>query len=234
MKKLSAFALTLLILALGALPAFALKRVALVVGNNAYEHVAPLEKAVNDADAMTRALEGRGFSVIRAVNLSRRDMNRAMQKFVSRIEPGDVAMLFYAGHGVEIRGENFLLPVDIPNAGPGQEDFVKGEAISLSDVLERLKRRKAQLNIVILDACRDNPFQTASSRGVGGTRGLARVSWGQRASTPAMNCSVKACDRTRTSRISAMSQMSSAVSRARNCRTGGVPTRMRSMPSPGR
>lgn len=174
-RRLSVLCLGLFLLILSMSPVSAANRVALVVGNDAYSHVPRLEKAVNDADAMALALEGRGFQVIKAVNLSRREMNLAMQKFVSQIEPGDVAMLFYAGHGVEIRGENFLLPVDIPNAGPGQEDFVKGEAISLSDVLQRLKRRKAQLNIVILDACRDNPFQTASSCGVGGSRGLARV-----------------------------------------------------------
>ena len=70
---------------------------ALVIGNNAYEHVPRLEKAVNDADAMAAALQGTGFTVFRAVNQTRRKMNFAMQKFVSAIEPGDVAMLFFAG-----------------------------------------------------------------------------------------------------------------------------------------
>ncbi|MEM7429710.1 MAG: caspase family protein [Pseudomonadota bacterium] len=173
--RLPALAIGLLLIVAGVLPAAAAKRVALVIGNNAYEHVPRLEKAVNDADAMARTLQGAGFSVVKATDLARREMNFSMQKFVSQVEPGDVAMLFFAGHGVEIRGENFLLPIDIPDAGPGQEDFVKGEAISLTEVLQRLKRRKAQVNIVILDACRNNPFQTSSGRSVGGTRGLARV-----------------------------------------------------------
>ncbi len=156
-------------------PALAAKRVALVIGNNAYDNVIPLQKAVNDAEAMARTLQGTGFDVTRVLDASRRKLNFAVQGFVNQIEPGDVAMVFFAGHGVEIRGENFLLPTDVPNAAPGQEDFVTGEAISLNSILDRLKRKKAQLNIVILDACRNNPFQKSSGRSLGSSRGLARV-----------------------------------------------------------
>ncbi len=157
-------------------PGLAEKRVALVVGNNDYANVIRLHKAVNDATTMSQTLRSIGFDVTEAINVSRRDMNFAVQGFVNQIEPGDIAMVFFAGHGVEIRGENFLLPVDIPDATPGQEDFVKGEAISLNDILLRLKRRKARLNIVILDACRDNPFTRSAGRSLGASRGLARVS----------------------------------------------------------
>ena len=156
-------------------PAHAAKRVALVIGNNAYDNVTPLLKAVNDAQAMSQALEETGFQVTKVLDASRRTLNRAVQGFVNKIDAGDVAMVFYAGHGVEIRGENFLLPTDVPNAAPGQEDFVTGEAISLNSILDRLKRKQAQLNIVILDACRNNPFQKSSGRSLGASRGLARV-----------------------------------------------------------
>lgn len=97
-------------------PALAEKRVALVIGNNAYAEVPVLRTAVNDAEAMGITLERLGFAVVRATNATRRQMNRQIQSFVNRIEPGDVALLFYAGHGVEVDGQNFLLPTDIPDA----------------------------------------------------------------------------------------------------------------------
>ena len=108
----------------------------------------------NPSLAIGDALLDLGFEVIRAPDVSRRGMNLKLQEFGSRIEPGDVALLFYAGHGVEIDGQNFLLPTDIPSAEPGQETFVKGEAIGLNSILAMLNERKARLNIVILDACR--------------------------------------------------------------------------------
>lgn len=167
--------LPILLVALGLTSAHAAKRAALVIGNNAYANVSPLLKAVNDAEAMAQTLEQTGFQVTKVLDAPRRELNFAVQRFVNQIEPGDVAMVFFAGHGVEIRGENFLLPIDVPNAKPGQEDFVTGEAISLNSVLDRLRRRKAQLNIVILDACRNNPFQKSAGRSLGSSRGLARV-----------------------------------------------------------
>ncbi|NNE23805.1 MAG: SUMF1/EgtB/PvdO family nonheme iron enzyme [Rhizobiales bacterium] len=155
--------------------AIAEKRVALVIGNDNYAHVVKLQKAVNDAKAMAGTLRALGFGVTEASNVARRDLNFAVQTFVNQIEPGDIALLFFAGHGVEIAGENFLLPTDIPDATPGQEGFVKGESISLNNILIALKAKKARLNVVILDACRNNPFSTAAGRSLGATRGLARV-----------------------------------------------------------
>ena len=155
--------------------AWAEARHALVIGNNAYEQVQPLQKAVNDAKAIDATLSQMGFNVITATDVGRRDMNRAIQSFVSGIEPGDIAMLFYAGHGIEIGGQNFLLPTDIPHAGPGQEGFVQGEAIALNTILDQITARKARLNVVILDACRDNPFESKNGRSLGATRGLAQI-----------------------------------------------------------
>lgn len=172
MRRVIALALFVVLLAA---PAAAERRLALVIGNDAYSEVAPLHKAVNDAQAMADTFAALGFEVILARDASRREMNFRVQEFVNRIGAGDVAAVFYAGHGVEIAGENFLLPVDIPGAEPGQEGYVKAEAVSLNAVLDMLRARKARLNIVLLDACRNNPFARGGSRAVGGQRGLARI-----------------------------------------------------------
>lgn len=169
------YALVALILIAAAPVALAEKRVALVIGNDGYESVTKLRKAVNDARAMAATLKSLGFSVTEATDGSRRELNRAIQTFINTIEPGDVAMFFFAGHGVEIGGENFLLPTDIPNAAPGQEGFIRNEAISLNDILIRLKAKKSRLNLVVLDACRNNPFSTVAGRSLGASRGLARI-----------------------------------------------------------
>ena len=150
------------------------KRVALVIGNDDYEHVADLKKAVNDGRTISELLEKVGYDVVFATNVSRRGFNRNLQKAVSKLEAGDEALFFFAGHGVEIDGRNYLLPTDIPSAQPGQESLVKGEAIAVDDVLEELQGRKPSVSVLILDACRDNPFK-AYGRSVGGTRGFARI-----------------------------------------------------------
>lgn len=151
------------------------KRVALVIGNDDYSSVTDLKKAVNDARGIGTALEEIGFSVLRAENVTRRQMNREITNFVGRLEPGDEALFFFAGHGVEIDGRNFLLPVDIPAVTPGKEDFVKAESVPVDEVLDRIRRRGTRVSVLVLDACRDNPFPTKGTRSVGGTRGLARM-----------------------------------------------------------
>ncbi len=93
-----------------------------------------------------------------ADNVTRREMKRHLQLFAARLGAGDEALFSYAGHGVEIDGRNYLPPVDIPGALPGQKDFVKTEAIAADTVLERIKSRSTRIAIHILDACRDNPF----------------------------------------------------------------------------
>lgn len=166
--------LMLVLIGLGS-PVHAAKRVALVIGNDDYAQVTKLQKAVNDARAMGATLEGIGFAVLRAENVSRRDMNRQLQLFASRLEAGDEALFFFAGHGIEIAGRNYLLPVDIPGAKPGQEDFVKTEAIAVDEVLERIRSQGTRVSVLVLDACRDNPFPKKGTRSLGGTRGLARM-----------------------------------------------------------
>jgi len=155
-------------------PAMA-KRVALVIGNDNYVEVAKLHKAVNDARAMTDALSEIGFEVVSAEDVARREMNRQLQLFISRLQAGDEALFFYAGHGVEIAGRNYLLPTDIPSAKPGKEEFVKAEAIPVDRILDSIRSRGARVSILVLDACRNNPFPSEGTRSLGGSRGLARM-----------------------------------------------------------
>lgn len=152
------------------------RRLALVMGNDAYENVTKLKKAVNDAKGIGDTLSGLGFEVTTATNLSRREMNQALQTFNNSVGDGDVVLFFFAGHGVEIEGENYLLPIDVPDATNDQLEFVKGETIRLNTVLEGLRAKKAKLNLVILDACRNNPFSGVAGRSLGGRKGLARIS----------------------------------------------------------
>lgn len=158
--------------------AMAAKRLALVIGNDDYENILKLQKAVNDAEAMGSALESLGFNVTRALNTDRDEMSRIFEGFARKIQKGDTAMLFYAGHGVEINGENYLLPVDMPDAETGNADTIESQALALDNILARLRSRSAQLNLVVLDACRNNPFSGSgpATRSLGRGAGLARIS----------------------------------------------------------
>ncbi|MBF0286057.1 MAG: SUMF1/EgtB/PvdO family nonheme iron enzyme [Magnetococcales bacterium] len=148
------------------------KRVALVMGNNAYRNVPALNKAVNDAQAMDRELKALGFEVILKTDASRKDMNRAVGEFLGRLSGGDVAVLFYAGHGVQLGGSNYLLPTDLDAV---QEDDVVNDGLELSAILNRIAQTKAKFSLAIIDACRDNPFRK-SGRAIGSTRGLTTLS----------------------------------------------------------
>ncbi|MCP5084960.1 MAG: hypothetical protein GY948_25020 [Alphaproteobacteria bacterium] len=172
----SIFSVFFVALLLAASGNFALaKRVALVIGNDDYQEVVKLQKAANDAKAMGDVLESVGFEVYRANNVARRNMNFQLQSFYSKLQPGDEALFFYAGHGIEIAGRNFLLPTDIPSAKPGGEDFIKSEAVPVDRILRSIRKRGARVSIMVLDACRDNPFPNEGTRSLGGTRGLARM-----------------------------------------------------------
>jgi Caspase domain len=156
-----------------ATPASAEKRVALVIGNNDYRNVPRLLKAVNDARAMGNTLKQLGFSVMVAENLDRQQFSQTLLAFDNAIEPGDTAFFFYAGHGFEIAGQNFLLPTDVPAATEGQEDLVRDAAVLADRIVERLQNKKARTSILVFDACRNNPFERSGTRAVAGTGGLA-------------------------------------------------------------
>jgi len=164
------------VLALSMLASFAEARnLALVVGNNAYQNVHRLETAVNDAEAVGDALETMGFVVRRAVDANRGEMIRALTAFEASLQPGDRALFFYSGHGFEISGANYLLPTDVPAAEAGQENLLRDSAIAVESVIDDIRARGAGVTILVLDACRDNPFAVPGKRGVGGVGGLARI-----------------------------------------------------------
>jgi hypothetical protein len=150
-------------------------RVALVIGNDNYQNLPHLQKAVNDSRAVGDALAKIGFDVIHVENAVRRLMNQKVVEFANKVGRGDTAFLFYSGHGVEIRGQNFLLPVDMPQVQENQEGMVTGEGIPSDSLIEQLQARGAKLVMVVLDACRENPFAKQGTRGIGGTRGLGQT-----------------------------------------------------------
>ncbi|GMG83770.1 hypothetical protein LNKW23_29840 [Paralimibaculum aggregatum] len=148
-------------------------RRALVIGNDAYRTLPRLEKAVNDALAVSDKLERLGFAVSTHADLGEREATLAISAFARSLAPGDTAFFFYAGHGVEIDGENFLLPVDVPEATAEDQALIKRESLPLSGILAELRESGAALTIAVIDACRDNPFETAYGRSIGGRKGLA-------------------------------------------------------------
>jgi uncharacterized caspase-like protein len=175
MRNFFGFCLLALALLFGAEPAFAGKRVALVLANSAYKNAPPLANPVNDGAVMARTLKDAGFDIVDSRHdLSAQDTRRALRDFGDLTRDADVAVIYYAGHGIEVEGSNYLVPVD---ARLERDTDVYDEALSLDRVLVAVEPAK-QLRLVILDACRDNPFgktmkRTLASRGIG--RGLARV-----------------------------------------------------------
>jgi uncharacterized caspase-like protein len=156
-------------------PAWATKRVALVIGNSAYQNVALLPNPTNDGAVIASTLKNAGFDVVDSRHdLPANEMRRALRDFADRARDADIAVIYYAGHGMEVDGNNYLIPVD---AKLERDTDVYDEALSLDRVLVSIEPAK-QLRLVILDACRDNPFaksmkRTLASRAIG--RGLAQV-----------------------------------------------------------
>lgn len=156
-------------------PALAEKRVALVLGNSAYQNVAPLANPINDSTRIAATLKEAGFDVVDSRrDLSAIDTRRALRDFADRSRDADIAVVYYAGHGIEVDGGNYLIPVD---AKLERDTDVYDEALSLDRILVAMEPAK-KLRLVILDACRDNPFsrtmkRTVASRAIG--QGLAKV-----------------------------------------------------------
>ena len=169
------FGLAVAWLAAMATPALAEKRVALVIGNNDYRNVPKLQKAVNDARAMGDALKKLGFEVMVAENQTRQGFAESLLAFDNTVEQGDTAFFFFAGHGFEIAGQNYLLPTDIPAAIAGQEELVRDSSILADRVVERLQNRGARTAILVFDACRNNPFERKGTRALAGRGGLAAM-----------------------------------------------------------
>ena len=136
------------------------KRIALVIGNDNYSSQA-LKNAVNDARAMQRALSGAGFQVLERENAGKVAMDEAVAAFLEKIGPGDVALLYYAGHAIQIENENVLVPTDFESARSLID--AKFKAFSLAPVFEYFKKSRAKSVIVIIDACRSNPVAQTHS-----------------------------------------------------------------------
>src|SRR5215813_8523342 len=156
-----------------AAPAQAEKRVALVIGNNDYKNVSKLQKAVNDARTMGDTLKQLGFSVMVAENQNRAQFSQSLLAFDNAVGPGDTAFFFYAGHGFEIAGQNYLLPTDVPAATEGQEELVRDASVLADRIVERLQKKQVRTSILVFDACRNNPFERSGTRAVAGGGGLA-------------------------------------------------------------
>ncbi len=150
------------------------ERVALIIGNADYQNVQALTNPLNDSRALAKMLGEMGFAVTLKQNLDRRSMNREIATWFAATKPGQTALLYFAGHGVEVRGSNYLLPVDIPRLKVGEDALLRTEALLLDDLLADAARSPAGRAIVILDACRDNPM-AYGTRSVGAMRGIARV-----------------------------------------------------------
>jgi len=147
------------------------QRVALVIGNSNYRNAPQLANPDHDAQSMAQFLNSAGFEVVEATDLTQNDMIKVVQDFSARVQahgPNTVAMVYYAGHGVQLAGENYLVPVDakVSNAG----DLVN-DSVRLVDVMATLEAIPSRMRIVVLDACRNNPFPTINDAG----RGLAIV-----------------------------------------------------------
>jgi uncharacterized protein YcfL len=144
------------------------QRVALVVGNNDYKgRMSKLFNPINDARALKKILEKRGFEVIYSEDSGKKTMKKNLKKFYSKIEKGGVGMFYFSGHGIEVDGQNYLVPIDAKIEAKSDTEY---EAISLNKVTKRMQNSGNRLNIVVLDACRNDPFSRAVGSG-----GLAKV-----------------------------------------------------------
>jgi uncharacterized caspase-like protein len=159
--------------------AYAESRVALVIGNSAYRHTPRLINPFNDAKDIAAALGPLGFDVTEAIDLDKRALDEALRTFANRSATAETALVFYAGHGLQVSGQNYLLPVDAKLESERDLDF---ETIRLDVILRQLETgREGKTSLVFLDACRDNPLARNLARAMGVRsieRGLAPVQSG--------------------------------------------------------
>src|SRR4051794_34303259 len=175
MRALLGIVLTAGLIFLAGQPALADKRVALVIGNSSYRNVAKLGNPANDAAAVAAMFKSAGFDAVESkLDVTVGELRKTLRDFGNKTRDADVAVVYYAGHGIELDGTNYLIPID---ATLETDTDVLDETLSLDRVLIAVEPAK-QLRLIILDACRDNPFaknmkRTMASRAIG--RGLAKV-----------------------------------------------------------
>ena len=155
------------------------KRVALVIGNSAYQHTSKLTNPKNDATDISAALKAHGFQVLEGYDLDKSSFDRTVRDFSIALKGAEVGVFFYAGHGLQVAGQNYLLPIDATAEGAEAIDF---EMVRV-DLIHRTMERQTNTNILFLDACRDNPLARNLSRSMGTRsaevgRGLAAVESG--------------------------------------------------------
>lgn len=170
MAILRCLACLLALLVMGGAALSAERRVALVLGNAAYVNVPALTNPVNDAKAIRAQLEKLGFEVFGGVDLSKMDTQATMAQFAKAVRGADIAAFYYAGHGLQVDGRNYLLPVDAKLEDETSLDF---EAVSIDFILRQMSRETA-LRLVFLDACRDNPLAKVMAKS-GSSTGLAEI-----------------------------------------------------------
>ncbi len=163
MKHLLGCVLVLILAVQGVTTVAAQSRVALVIGNSAYRHAPELKNPANDAADMSAALKSLGFNVMTGVDLDKQGMDRTIRDFAAALRGADVGVLFYAGHGLQVSGANYLVPVDAQLTNAAALDF---EMVRL-DLVQRAMERETATNVLFLDACRDNPLTRNLARAMG-------------------------------------------------------------------
>ncbi|MGI9408205.1 MAG: caspase family protein, partial [Hyphomicrobiaceae bacterium] len=179
MRLLVLFAAATLFILTGVDAVLAKKRVALVIGNSGYQHTAPLKNPRNDATDVSRALTSLGFEVIRGLDLDKAAMEKVIRRFAVALDNAHVGLFFYAGHGLQVAGQNYLVPIDAKAETSSALDF---EMIRLA-LVQRTMERATKTNILLLDACRNNPMTRNLARALGTRsasigKGLAQVEAG--------------------------------------------------------
>lgn len=144
------------------------KRFALIIGNKSYK-IAPLQNSVNDANDLAALITSKNFDVTRIIDGTKLEMKNAIREFADKIAAGGVGLFYYSGHGVQLDGENYLVPID---ADYQYKEEVPEDCVSVSSILRFMETTNNGLNILILDACRNTPFKSFSRSG---EQGMVRV-----------------------------------------------------------
>lgn len=169
----------LLVLCLWPATARAAERLAFVVGIGAYQNLGPsaqLQRPAADAQAVGSTLQGLGFRVtLLADGVTQEVFLRRFSSFADQIQPGDTALVYFAGHGIALQGTNYLLPSDIPAIEPGQEMLARSRSLAEADLSAALREHGARVVVMVIDACRNNPFPKNGTRSIGQSSGLART-----------------------------------------------------------
>ena len=157
-------------------PVWAERRLAFVSGINNYPNLPKelqLQRAVADAETVGDALQALGFAVTRVIGEATQEgFLRRFEEFTHGIDAGDTAVFFFAGHGIGLDGTNYLLPADVPKLGGGDERLMKSRSMAETDLISDIRDRGARITVMIIDACRNNPFPRAGTRSLGLSRGL--------------------------------------------------------------